>query len=73
MALSGSFQVNPRTIDLLGRSYRSSEVALKELVANAWDADASRVEISLPIALEGRPITVTAPCLRVDRHGTLWA
>src|SRR4051812_47116420 len=58
MAQSGDFQVQPRIIDLLGRSYTSSEAALKELVANAWDADATRVDIFLPMALEGNPIVV---------------
>ena|SRR5438067_1080796 len=59
MAQAGYFQVQPRIVELLGRSYASSEAALKELVANAWDADATRVEVSLPIALEGKPILVS--------------
>jgi hypothetical protein len=59
VAQSGYFQVQPRIVDLLGRSFNSSEAALKELVANAWDADATRVDISLPMALEGKPIVVS--------------
>ena len=43
-----NFQVNPRLTQLLGEVYRSSEAALKELVDNAWDADATLVNITLP-------------------------
>ena len=45
---TSSFKVDPRIAEILGESYRSSEQALKELVDNAWDADATRVEIKLP-------------------------
>jgi hypothetical protein len=38
-----SFRVDPRIAEILGESYRSSEQALKELVDNAWDADATKV------------------------------
>lgn len=34
------FQVDPRLATLLSQEYSSSERALKELVDNAWDADA---------------------------------
>ena len=41
-----------RIIDHLGlQMYQSPVAAVAELVANAWDADADRVEISLPEAL----------------------
>ena len=33
------FSVEPRLILQLGAQYRSTEEALRELVANAWDAD----------------------------------
>ena len=58
MTLTGSLRVEPRTVKFLGRTYLRSEVALKELVANCWDADATRVDISLPLALEGKSIVV---------------
>lgn len=58
MTLTGSLKVQPRTIKFLGRMYLRSEIALKELVANCWDADATRVDISLPLALEGKSIVV---------------
>lgn len=43
-----NFKVHPRLADLLGEEYKSSERALKELVDNAWDADADNVYIVLP-------------------------
>jgi len=46
------FRVDPRIAEILGESYRSSEQALKELVDNAWDAAATRVEIKLPDPME---------------------
>jgi len=52
------FSVDTRLTRLLGETYRSSEAAIKELVDNAWDADASHVWISLPKALSVEPITV---------------
>lgn len=42
------FAVNTRLTRILGETYRSSEAALKELVDNAWDADANNVWITLP-------------------------
>lgn len=52
------FAVNTRLTRILGESYRSSENALKELVDNAWDADASNVWITLPEPLTNDPIIV---------------
>jgi hypothetical protein len=53
-----NFQVDPRLATLLGETYRSTEQALKELVDNAWDADAPNVWITLPDAMTLDPITV---------------
>jgi hypothetical protein len=53
-----NFQVDPRLATLLGERYRSTEQALKELVDNAWDADAPNVWITLPGAMTFDPITV---------------
>lgn len=39
------FQVDSRLATLLSQEYRSAERALKELVDNAWDADADQVSI----------------------------
>jgi hypothetical protein len=52
------FAVDPRLASLLGESYRSSEDAVKELVDNAWDADAATVKITLPDAMTTDPIVV---------------
>jgi len=46
-----SFVVEGRLTQLLGENYVSVEHALKELVDNAWDADATNVFITLPQAL----------------------
>src|SRR5437879_1345276 len=48
MSRHATFQVDPRLATLLGETYRSSEQAVKELVDNAWDADAEHVWITLP-------------------------
>lgn len=53
------FHVHPQIATLLGEGYRSSEVALKELVDNAWDADATTVSITLPEAMTAAPIIIT--------------
>lgn len=52
------FQVDSRLATLLSQEYSSSERALKELVDNAWDADAERVAIVLPKPLSGDPIVI---------------
>ena len=41
------FQVDTRLAFLLSENYRSTESAIKELVDNAWDADADNVKIIL--------------------------
>lgn len=53
------FQVNSRLATLLSQEYRSTERALKELVDNAWDADAEQVKILLPKPMSGDPIVIT--------------
>lgn len=58
MGQSTHFQVDPRLASLLGENYRSSEYALKELVDNAWDADASKVNILLPDPLTSDPVII---------------
>jgi hypothetical protein len=46
-----TFRVDPKLAALLGENYRSSELALRELVDNAWDAEAQNVWITLPSVL----------------------
>ncbi|WP_426122778.1 ATP-binding protein [Pararhizobium sp. PWRC1-1] len=58
MSQNAHFSVNTRLTRLLGETYRSSEVALKELVDNAWDADANNVWITLPTMITGEAIIV---------------
>lgn len=42
------FMVDPRLASVLGDNYRNSAQAIKELVDNAWDADAEHVAITMP-------------------------
>lgn len=58
MARPAHLQIDPRLASVLGETYRSSEAALKELVDNAWAADADSVWISLPEAMTGGAIIV---------------
>ena len=51
-------QVDTRLAKLLSENYRSTERALKELVDNAWDADAPLVNVFLPEPMTDTPITV---------------
>ena len=50
------YRVDTQLARLLSEGYRSSEAALKELVDNAWDADAETVRISLPAPMTQGPI-----------------
>ena len=44
-----SIQVLGRTLEHLGtQMYKRRDVAIAELVANAWDAGATHVQITLP-------------------------
>lgn len=53
------FQVDSRLATLLSQEYPSSERALKELVDNAWDADAEQVSVTLPKPLSGGSIVIS--------------
>lgn len=52
------FQVDSRLATLLSQEYSSSEKALKELVDNAWDADAENVAVTLPSPMSAMPIVI---------------
>lgn len=52
------FQVDSRLATLLSQEYASSEKALKELVDNAWDADAEQVSVVLPQPMSDAPIVI---------------
>jgi hypothetical protein len=58
MSSTAHFQVDPRLATLLSETYRSSEQAIKELVDNAWDADAEQVWIDLPNPMTSDPVLV---------------
>lgn len=59
MADTTRFRVDPLLIKVLSETYRSTEKALKELVDNAWDADAKTVRITLPAPMTGDPIVIS--------------
>ena len=46
MQKSAHFRVDPKLAHVLGESYTSSEKAFKELVDNARDAEATRVQVT---------------------------
>lgn len=52
------FQVDSRLPTLLSQEYTSTERAMKELVDNAWDADAETVRITLPKPMSAEPIVI---------------
>jgi len=52
------FQVDSRIATLLSQEYSSTELALKELVDNGWDADAGNVSIVLPKPMSDMPIVI---------------
>ena len=58
MAKTANFSVDPRLASILGENYSSSERALRELVDNAWDAEATVVKITLPDILNESPIII---------------
>ena len=59
-----NFRVDTTLPSLLGQGYRSSELALKELIDNAWDADAENVFVTLP-----PPLTRDAIVIQDDGTG----
>jgi len=52
MNLNANFSFDGNIINQLARSYRSTAEAIKELVTNAWDAEAEEVYINIPQQLE---------------------
>ena len=62
-ASTGSFFEEDYLVRTLGRIAHDPEVALTELVANAWDAGASLVDITVPGVRE------TALVVQDDGHG----
>lgn len=56
MKKTANFKVDTKLAELLGESYRSIEEALKELIDNSYDADATEVNINMPEELDVTPI-----------------
>jgi Histidine kinase-, DNA gyrase B-, and HSP90-like ATPase len=48
MSKDANFKVDPKLAELLGETYKSTEDAIKELVDNAFDADADDIWATLP-------------------------
>jgi len=63
MQKSVHFRVDPKLANVLGESYTSSEKALKELIDNAWDAEATEVNVTVPNIL-------TDPFIIVQDNGS---
>lgn len=59
MTKSASFRIDPRLTAILGESYTSSERALREMIDNAWDAEATEVQVALPDILSDAPIIIS--------------
>jgi hypothetical protein len=59
MSNSAHFSVDPRVASILGENYTSSERALRELIDNAWDAEAHVVQITLPEPMTDAPIVIS--------------
>ena len=65
MKSTARFSVDPRLFALLGESYTSSERALRDLVDNAWDAEARVVKITLSMV---HALRAGLPQLFADHH-----
>lgn len=59
MSKVAHFKVDPRLTALLGENYRTTEAAIKELIDNAWDAEATEVKVHLPAVMSDQPIIVS--------------
>ena len=61
---TATFKVDSRLSSILGNGYTSCERALRELVDNSWDAEATHVQISLPSIMTNGPVVIED-----DGHG----
>lgn len=60
MSKDANFKVDPKLAELLGETYKSTEDAIKELVDNAFDADADDIWATLPeIFADDATITIS--------------
>lgn len=56
--IAANFKVDTKLASILGENYRSTELAIKELIDNSWDADAENVYIKLPEPLTKEPLII---------------
>jgi len=68
MQKSAHSRVDPKLAHVLGENYTSSEKALKELVDNAWDAEATEVHVTVPNILTDAPIILHDNGRLNDKH-----
>lgn len=70
MQTTAHFRVDPKLAHVLGENYTSSEKALKELIDNAWDAEATEVHVTVPNILgytgEIPPVFLSFECRRYE-------
>jgi hypothetical protein len=59
MSKTANFKVDPKLAILLGENYRSTELAIKELVDNSFDADSEKVVVKFPEPFSNDPIIVS--------------
>ncbi len=52
------FIVDGKLTKILGENYKSTELALKELIDNAWDAEATIVKVTLPTEMKKDSIII---------------
>ena len=69
MNQNARFRVDTKLTALLAAIYRSSEVASKELVDNARDADAENVYFTLPESLSSDPAIIEDDGVGVTPEG----
>jgi ethanolamine utilization protein EutP (predicted NTPase) len=58
MNTAAKFKVDPALTKILGESYSSVESAIKELIDNAYDADATKVNVTIPEFFENSQVVI---------------
>ncbi len=58
MNTAAKFKVDPALTKILGESYSSVESAIKELIDNAYDAYATKVNVTIPEFFENSQVVI---------------